>query len=236
MHQLSPPKSANASLETEKAPFLVVKRIREAILDEVFKPGDHLGEVELAEKLEVSRSPVREALIALEKEGTLIVSPYKGAIVKPLSEAEVLDIAELRLALISLALKPAYRHLSPADFDQAYDLAKRMTRLRSAKEHCECNRHFWDGIFSKAQRPILREVFRQQDDRMTRYWQLLLKLFPPEIRPRQQEVLIEVYRKGKITEAFRAFRKIFLEIVDEVIDHLKSEEAGDSFARKLAKR
>jgi hypothetical protein len=49
-------------------------------------------------------------------------------------------------------------------------------------------------------------------------------------------LLIEMYRKGKITEAFRAFRKIYLEIVDVVIDHLKSEEAGDSSARKLAKR
>ena len=57
-----------------------------------------MGEVELAEKFEVSRSPVREALLALEKEGTVIMSPYKGAILKPLSAAEVLDIAELRLA------------------------------------------------------------------------------------------------------------------------------------------
>src|SRR5258708_1735157 len=95
-----------------------------AIFDEVFKPGDHLTEAELVEKFEVSRSPVREALLALEKEGTIILSPSKGAIVKPLSPEEVLDIAELRLALISLALKPAYRHLSPADFDAGYDLAK----------------------------------------------------------------------------------------------------------------
>jgi DNA-binding GntR family transcriptional regulator len=65
------------------------------------------------------------------------MSPYKGAIVKPLSVAEVLDIAELRLALISLALKPAYRHLSPADFDNAYDLAKRLTRINNAKDHFE---------------------------------------------------------------------------------------------------
>jgi hypothetical protein len=143
----------------------------------------------------------------------------------------------------SAPIRPASRtgerltsNFSATSFDHAYDLAKRLTRTKNAKEHFEYNRHFWDGIFSKAQRPILREVFRQQDDRMTRYWPLLLKLFPPETRPRQQEVLIEIYRKGKIAEAFRAFRKIFLEIVDEVIDHLKSEEAGDSSARKLAKR
>jgi DNA-binding GntR family transcriptional regulator len=205
---------------TQKVPFLVVERIREGILDEIFKPGDHLGEVELAEKFEVSRSPVREALLALEKEGTVIMSPYKGAVVKPLSAAEVLDIAELRLALISLALKPAHRHMAPADFNRAYDLAKRMTRFRSAKEHFECNRRFWDIIFSKAQRSILREVFRQLEDRSTRYEPLLLTLFPPETRPRQREVLIEIYRKGKITEALRAFKKIYLEIVDQLMDHL----------------
>ena len=228
MRQPSPPESANETQETEKVPFLVVKKTHEAILDEVFKPGDHLGEVELAERFEVSRSPIREALVALEKEGTVIISPYKGAIVKPLSAAEGLDIAELRLAAISLAVKPAHRSLSPADFDNAYDQAKRMTRLRSAKEHFECNRRFWDIIFTKAQRPILREVFRHLEDRGTRYEPLILKLFPPETRPRQREVLIEMYRKGKIAEAFRAFKKIYLEIIDVAIDHLKSQESNDS--------
>jgi DNA-binding GntR family transcriptional regulator len=148
-------KNVNEKLETEKAPTLVVKRIREAILDEVFKPGDHLAEGDLAQKFEVSRSPVREALLALENEGTAIMSPYKGAILKPLSATEVLDIAELRLTLISLALEPAHRHLSPADFDHAYDLAKRITRSNSAKECFEYDRRFWEIIFEKAQWPIL---------------------------------------------------------------------------------
>jgi DNA-binding GntR family transcriptional regulator len=224
MRQPSRSKNADENAGDQKVPFLVVERIREGILDEIFKPGDHLGEVELAERFEVSRSPVREALLALEKEGTVIMSPYKGAVVKPLSAAEVLDIAELRLAVISLALKPAHRHLAPADFNHAYDLAKRMTRFRSAKEHFECNRRFWDIIFSKAQRSILREVFRQLEDRGTRYEPLLLKLFPPETRPRQREVLIEIYRKGKITEALLAFKKIYLKIVDQLIDHLERPE------------
>ena len=75
------------------------------------------------------------------------------AIVKPLSVAEMLDIAELRLALISLALKPAYRHLSTADFDRAYDLAKRITRSNNSRDHFEYHSQFWDGLFSKTQRP-----------------------------------------------------------------------------------
>jgi hypothetical protein len=99
-------------------------------------------------------------------------------------------------------------------------------RTNSAKQHFECNRLFWDIIFSKAQRPILREVFRQLEDRGTRYEPLLLKLFPPETTPCQREVLIEIYRKGKIAEAFRAFKEIYLEIADQLIDHLKGEETS----------
>jgi len=131
----------------------------------------------LAKKFEVSRSPVREVLLALEKEGTVLISPYKGAIVKPLSTEEVLDIAELRLALISLVLKPAYRHLSPVDFNHAYGLARRIRRCHNAKDFFEHHSQFWDGLFSKAQRPILREVFRQLNDRMVRYDPLYLKVF-----------------------------------------------------------
>src|SRR5215472_16380711 len=178
MLKTSSPKPGSEIPESQKVPFLLVKRIREAILDEMFQPGDRLVKVELAEKFHVSRQPVREALLALEKEGTVIISPYKGAMVKPLSVAEVTDIAELRLALISLALKPAHRHLSPADFDHASDLAKRINRTRNAKDFFEQNRQFWDTIFSKAQRPILWEVFRQLDDRMTRYDAFFLKVFP----------------------------------------------------------
>jgi hypothetical protein len=85
---------------------------------------------------------------------------------------------------------------------------------------------FWDIIFGKAERPILREVFRQLEVRASRYVPLLMKLFPtPETRPRQREVLVELYRKGEISEAFRAFRKIYLEVIDQIIDHLKSQDA-----------
>ena len=140
-----------------------------------------------------------------------------------------MDIAELRLSLITLAVKPAHRHLSPAEFDLAYRFAKQASRSNSAKEHFECDRRFWDIIFEKAQRPILWQVFRQLDDRMTRYNPLFLKLFPdPAKRPRQREVLIEFLREGKIDEAVRAFKKIYLEVVHQIIDHLETAESANS--------
>jgi DNA-binding GntR family transcriptional regulator len=214
----------NNEQETEKAIFVVVRKIRDAILDETFKPGERLPEEQVGKMFNVSRSPVREVLLALEKEGTVVMEPYKGATVRALSPQEALDIADLRLALITLAAKPAYRRLSPTDFDLAYGLAKQMTRTKSAKEYFECDRRFWDIIFAKAQRPILWEVFRQLDERLTRYNPLVLKLFPdPATRPQQREVLIEFLRKGEVDEALRAFKKLYLEVVHRIIDHLKSE-------------
>jgi DNA-binding GntR family transcriptional regulator len=212
--------------EIEKTPLLVVQKIRDSILDETFKPGERLPESGLGEMFKVSRTPVREALFALEKEGTVVMESFKGATVKPLSPVEALDIAELRLSLITLAVKPAHRHLSPADFDLAYRLAKQSSRTNSAKEQFEFDRRFWDIIFEKSQRPILWEVFRRLDDRMTRYNPLVLKLFPDSAtRPRQREVLIEFLRKGEVDEAVRAFKKIYLEVVHRIIDHLETGES-----------
>src|SRR5215831_3934847 len=219
----------NDEEETQEARFLVVRKIRDAILDETFKPGERLPEEQVGKMFNVSRSPVREVLLALEKEGTVVMEPYKGATVKPLSPEEALDIAELRLSLITLAAKPAYRHLSPTDFDLAYGLAKQMTRTNSAKEYFEYDRRFWDIIFEKAQRPILWEVFRQLDDRLTRYNPLVLKLFPDSAtRPRQREVLIEFLRKGEVDEAVRAFKKIYLEVVHRIMDHLETDQSAKS--------
>jgi DNA-binding GntR family transcriptional regulator len=219
----------NEISQVEKTATVVIRKIRDAILDDVFKPGDWLPEVDLAKRFEVSRSPIREALQGLEKEGTVIAEPYKGAVVKPLSTEEVVDMAEVRLAVITLAAKTAYRHLSPADFDFAYGLAKQITRSNSAKEQFECNRRFWEILFEGSRRPIRWEVFRQLDDRLTRYYPLVLKLFPdPASRPRQQEVLIEFCRKGKVDEALRAFKKIYLEVVQQIIDHLQGLESANA--------
>jgi DNA-binding GntR family transcriptional regulator len=219
----------NDEEESEEARFVIVKKIRDAILDETFKPGERLPEEKVGKMFNVSRSPVREALFALEKEGTVVMEPYKAAILKPLSPEEALDIAELRLSLITLAVKAAHRHLSPAEFDLAYRLAKQASRTSSAKEYFEYDRRFWDIIFEKAQRPILCDVFRQLDDRMTRYNPLFLKLFPDQAtRPRQREVLIEFLREGKVDDAVRAFKKIYFEVVHRIIEHLETEEPANS--------
>jgi DNA-binding GntR family transcriptional regulator len=180
----------------------------------------------------LSRSPIREALQALENEGTVLATFYSWAIVKPRSAEEVLDMTEIRFALIRLGVRQAHPYFAPADFDRAFDLAKRITCTNRGTEAYECNRHFWDLIFEKARRPILWEMFTKLDNRMTRYYPLILQLYPtPESRPRQQEAFIELYRKGETTEALRAFKKIYLEIIDRMINHLNTQDRSEASQR-----
>jgi hypothetical protein len=72
-------------------------------------------------------------------------------------------------------------------------------------------------------------MFQKLDDRMTRYYPPLVELYPiPETRPREHEALIEWYRKGQLAEALRAFKKIYLEMVDRIVDHLEPQEPARS--------
>ncbi len=115
--------------------------------------------------------------------------------------------------------------LNKPALNRAHDLAKRITRTQSVREAFECNRRFWDIIFERLSARFSGKCFLRLDDRMTRYYPLLLELYPtPESRPRQREVLIEIYRTGNIAEAFRAFKKIYLQVIDQITDHLKSQE------------
>ena len=64
---------------------------------------------------------------------------------------------------------------------------------------------------------------------MTHYYPLFQKLFPAsESRPRQREVLIELYRDGKVAEAVGAFSKLYLEVVDQFVDHLNTRDGSSS--------
>jgi len=82
---------------------IVFECIREAILDGRLKPGERIMEIQLAEKLGVSRTPVREAIRKLELEGLLVMEPRKGAYVADVSLNDVVDVLEIRASLEGLA-------------------------------------------------------------------------------------------------------------------------------------
>ncbi|MDH7478830.1 MAG: GntR family transcriptional regulator [Syntrophomonadaceae bacterium] len=82
---------------------IVFETLREAIIGGVLKPGERLMEVQLAEEMGVSRTPVREAIRKLELEGFVVMVARKGAYVAGISLKDVTDVFEIRAALEGLA-------------------------------------------------------------------------------------------------------------------------------------
>ena len=83
----------------------VANQLRQAILIGHFKPNQRLVEQDIAESMETSRGPIRDALLTLEKEGLVIRQPYRGAFVAQLNPEDMMEIYTLREVLESLAMK-----------------------------------------------------------------------------------------------------------------------------------
>lgn len=92
---------------------IAAAEIRNRILDGTLAPGTRLVEEELANQLDISRMPVREALTVLESEGFVGITPRRGATVSVVSPEEALDIFEVRSMLEGLAARLAARLASP---------------------------------------------------------------------------------------------------------------------------
>lgn len=82
---------------------IVFESLREAIIQGRLKPGERLMEIQLAEEMGVSRTPVREAIRKLELEGFVVMIPRKGAYVASISVKDIVDVFEVRAALEGLA-------------------------------------------------------------------------------------------------------------------------------------
>lgn len=97
---------------------LVLEAIREAIINGTLKPRERLMEIQLAEELGVSRTPIREAFRKLEMEGFVVMVPRKGAYVADLSFKDIADVFEIRSALEGLAASLAAQRITEEELDE----------------------------------------------------------------------------------------------------------------------
>lgn len=96
----------------------IKRQVCDAILTGMFKPGERLIEATIADQLGVSRAPVREALVSLEREGIVASQPRRGYFVINFTDKDIEEIYSLRLLLEMEALRRAIGHFSPADITE----------------------------------------------------------------------------------------------------------------------
>ena len=103
---------------------VVFKTLRQAIPRGELKPGERLMEIKLANKLGVSRTPIREAIRKLELEGLVLMIPRRGAEVAEITEKSLNDVLEVRKALEELAVQLACERMDEEGLEALKKAAK----------------------------------------------------------------------------------------------------------------
>ena len=151
---------------------VVFNTLRDAILRGELTPGERLMEIHLANKLGVSRTPVREAIRKLELEGLVLMIPRRGAEVASISEKNMMDVLEVREGLENLALELACQRITP---DQIIELKRANVNFENTLSQgdviaiAEADEHFHELIYKASGNEKLVQVINNIKEQMYRY-------------------------------------------------------------------
>ena len=137
----------------------------QAIYDEISSgkliPGDRLRETELASRIALSRTPIREAIKRLETEGVVTHKPQVGAVIKTLSQQEIVELYEMRIMLETSASSMAAKHASEAETRTLMTLNTKMLEARlDSYKVAELNRQFHICIVNAARNRYLANSYK----------------------------------------------------------------------------
>jgi DNA-binding GntR family transcriptional regulator len=142
----------------------VTDRLRQAIVSGLLPAGTHLVQAELAASLQVSVTPVREALRELESQGLVDFDPFRGATVHDVSLKELEEVYELLRLLMPIAIRERMETISEEEIDEADRIADRMTKHISDAEWIEAN-HALHSVLDGTSGPAhLRAILRRLTD------------------------------------------------------------------------
>ena len=152
---------------------VVFNTLRQAILRGELKPGERLMEVQLANKLGVSRTPIREAIRKLELEGLVLMIPRKGAEVADITEKSLMDVLEVRKALEELAVQLCCDKITGKEIEELHRAADDFRRILKTSddvtEIAEADVRFHDIIYLATGNQKLIQILNNLREQMYRY-------------------------------------------------------------------
>ncbi len=134
--------------------------VRRLIFDGRLRPGERIPQEQIAQALGVSRIPVREALIALEREGWVTLEMHRGAFVNALDEQAARDSYELFGLVYEFAVRRAMGRGSTQIAAQLYDIARQIARTESPEDIHRLTIAFHAAIVDAAASPRIKVVLR----------------------------------------------------------------------------
>ena len=209
----------------------VTARLREAIVTCQLAPGEKLTEPSLAAQMGVSRSPVREALHRLQRQGLVQSEPNRGSYVWEPTEADVDEIMSLRVMIESLAAEWALPHLTDQDFAQLEEIIERQRQFIEAGEFLKMiheDKHFHEYVCDGAGHSRLMDWWQQ----IMSQWEVLIYIRmqhrPTQVVPTvltDHQAILNALRQRDLDEVIRLHRTINQRVSEEVKEALRVQAA-----------
>ncbi|MCH5339233.1 MAG: GntR family transcriptional regulator [Acetatifactor sp.] len=170
---------------------VVFNTLRQAILIGELKPGERLMEIHLADRLGVSRTPIREAIHKLEREGLVTIVPRRGAEVAQITEKSMNDVLEVRRALDALCVELACDRITEEgleDLRAACDNFEQCVKTKDSKKIAQADVALHDIIVQATGNQRLIQLVNNLSEQMYRYRFEYIK------DSSQHETLVEEHR------------------------------------------
>ncbi len=151
---------------------VVFEHLRNSIINGDLKPGERLMEVQLAEHLGVSRTPVREAIRKLELEGLVVMVARKGAYVADVSIKDILDVLEVRSVLEGLAAYLSAERMTEEELEELELISyhfKRCIENGNTEGMIEKDMQFHDRIFKSTRNAKLIQIAQSFQEQVQRF-------------------------------------------------------------------
>ncbi|GEK48291.1 GntR family transcriptional regulator [Bisbaumannia pacifica] len=204
----------------------VADDLRKRILGGEFKGGTQLRQDALAKDYDVSRIPVREALLTLESEGLVEFYAHRGAFTTELSVSKIRELFELRTLLETYVLRHAITRLSDADLKKAEEILRKYDEaLNSGGEidnWSEYNYAFHLALYEPAELPETLSLISQLNTKSDRYIRMQL-LYTQEIEKAEREhhKLLDLARQGDADKACDLLKTHIQEACEGIVELLE---------------
>ncbi|MCI9147782.1 MAG: GntR family transcriptional regulator [Hungatella sp.] len=190
---------------------VVFNTLRQAILRGELEPGERLMEIQLAERLGVSRTPIREAIRKLELEGLVLMIPRKGAEVAKISEKSLRDVLELRRCLEELAIELACQRMTEEEInglEKAQEAFREAVSSKDVMLMAETDEKYHEIIYEGTNNSRLVQIINNLREQMYRYRLEYIKdADKRQILLIEHENILKAVRGRHVAEAKAAMRE-----------------------------
>src|ERR1700742_1609126 len=234
----APGGAVGESLRHDSLARSAADRIAARIISGDIKPGEKLTETGLAERMGISRSPVREALRALSRDGLITVEPRRGARVNRLNARDVADLYTCRLVLeppCTALAAAALTDVTAASLEKTFERMAAAVTAHDSMEYVDALKEYNWTVLAACPNRILSDYAQSSWRSSLRYWDLLVRAsdnYPAESLARNENLHAAI-RARAVAEAEQAVVNILehgRDAVLRILGHLSVGEHPDSLS------